>query len=120
MTKYVKEFRYYGEGNPSNYPVGLTYTQLRSGSVFSKYAPITQLGIQGNPGSKFYINDSDTSVMLGSTGIYELDLEGIGRIYSLKFDSETLQEIINSNSSFMSNDVTGIIVDIVYEGADRT
>lgn len=118
MAKYIRQFRYYGENNAENYPPGLTYTQLRTGSVFKEYAPITQLGIQTNPDFKFYLNDSTAPIIVGSTGIYELDLEGVGRVYNLRFDSESLDEIIRHNGAAEENNRYGLIVDMVYEGAN--
>jgi hypothetical protein len=36
--------------------------------------PIVQLGIQSVPGTKFYLNGSNNPIIIGNTGIYELDL----------------------------------------------
>jgi hypothetical protein len=41
------------------------------------------LGIQGPDGLKFYLNSSSSPIAIGETGIYELDLEGIGRISAI-------------------------------------
>lgn len=117
MAKFVRQFRYYGDGNPETYPRDLKFTQLRTGSIFADYSPITQLGIQTNPDFKFYINDSSNSIIVGGTGIYELDLEGIGQIYNLRFDADSLNEIIVNNQNNVDNQY-GLIVDIVYEGAN--
>jgi hypothetical protein len=47
--------------------------------------PIVHLGIQTLPGTKVYLNSNmDAPVIIGATGIYELDLEGTtGLISSL-------------------------------------
>jgi hypothetical protein len=46
--------------------------------------------------------------MVGSTGIYELDLEGISYITSIKFDKASMN-LINQNTNAY------LIVDILYE-----
>ena len=41
------------------------------------YSPIIHLGIQTLPGTKIYLNGFyDAPIIIGATGIYELDLEG--------------------------------------------
>ena len=107
--KRVMQFRYYGVDNDANYPnySGVNYlNKLLSGNLFDNYDSISQLGIQGPPGVIFYLNNGSNPIMIGKTGIYELDLKGIGRIFSIQFDSKTL-----------SKDFDGrLIIDIVYEG----
>jgi hypothetical protein len=39
---------------------------------------ISQLGIQGRPGTSFYLNGSTLPIVLGETGIYEIDLQNYG------------------------------------------
>ncbi len=113
MAKRIKQIRYYNENNAKNYPGGtsLGMTKLINGSAFKingNNVLITQLGIQTVPGVKFYLNESDNSVMVGSTGIYELDLEGISYITSIKFDKASMN-LINQNTNAY------LIVDILYE-----
>lgn len=112
MTRLIKQFRYYGlQGtlnNPKNYPEDTTYAALAAGNIFKNYNPVVQLGIQATPGTKFYINNSTTPIMVGATGIYELDLEGLGSIASIKFDRTSLNDITEE---------TPLMIDIVYEGA---
>jgi len=46
MSKRVKQFRFYNTKSPGqNNPQNLTLRSLISGSAFSDYMPITQLGI---------------------------------------------------------------------------
>lgn len=116
MTKYVKQFRYYGDGHPSTYPDNLTASLLATGNIFLDYNPISSLGIQAEPGTKFYINGSSNPIIVGSTGIYELDLEkGFGHIYSIKFDNSSLAEIGRYVSGVSSLGDNGLIIDILYE-----
>jgi hypothetical protein len=63
---------------------------LYNGTIFTNYLPITQIGIQTLPGTKFYLNEATTPIMVASTGIYELDLEGLSTITSLSFDYNSL------------------------------
>ena len=108
MAKKIKQFRYYANNSDNNYPKSLKHNQLISGSVFSSYMPIIQLGIQSIPGTKFYLNGSNNPIIIGNTGIYELDLEGLSQINSLQFDANSVI-FINSNQSAY------LIIDIIYE-----
>lgn len=111
MAKQVKQFRFYDTQNSGgkNYPSNLSYRSLVSGSIFSNYLPITQLGIQSLPGTKFYLNNSNNPIIIGYTGIYELNLEGMGEITALSFDAKSLEAINGNANSYL-------IVDIIYEG----
>ena len=110
MAKHIMQFRYYDENHSNNKPENLILSQLINGEVFSKYLPFTQLGIQSLPGTRFYLNDNiEGPVILGTTGIYELELEGISKINSLKFDSKSLNLIKNNPNGYL-------IIDVIYEG----
>ena len=109
MAKHVMQFRYYEDNHTNNQPVELNAGQLVNGTVFAKYLPFTQLGIQTLPGTRFYLNDNiEGPVIVGSTGIYELELEGISKISSLKFDSKSLKLIADNPNAFL-------IIDVIYE-----
>lgn len=111
MARYVKQFRYYNEDDTSgrNQPVrGINFRTLVSGSIFIDYLPIVQLGIQSLPGTKFYLNNSKEPIIIGNTGIYELDLQGKTEITSLSFDSKSIQAINVNNNAYL-------IIDIIYE-----
>lgn len=109
MAKQIMQFRYYDENNSGqkNQPKNITRAKLASGSVFSSYFPITQLGIQALPGTKFYLNNSTTPIIIGSTGIYELDLEGLSEITHMSFDATSISGINNNPNAYL-------IVDIIY------
>lgn len=111
MAKSIQQFRFYNNENKAqNQPSTITQNQLVSGSVFFQNAAlgtITQLGIQALPGTKFYLNNSANPIIIGFTGIYELDLEGISEITSLAFDRESLAAINNINNAYL-------IVDAIY------
>lgn len=111
MAKEVKQFRFYDSKNSGgkNYPAGISYRSLVSGSLFADYMPITQLGIQSLPGTKFYLNNSNNPIIIGYTGIYELNLEGMAEITALSFDSKSLEAIDGNANSYL-------IIDIIYEG----
>lgn len=116
MAKHVMQVRYYGNTNPNNQPSALTENlsnvtehPLVTGSIFEKYKPITQLGIQALPGTRIYLNNGEEyPIIIGSTGIYELELEGISNITSLHFDSALINTINSGSNGYL-------IVDIVYE-----
>lgn len=80
MAKKVGQIRYFSEGNNQNYPSNVNAVRLRTGAAFTSVYPIVQLGIQTLPGTKIYLNNHTTPVIIGATGIYELDVEGLTNI----------------------------------------
>ena len=108
MARHVKQFRYYNDGSQKNSSPGLNTEQFISGRVFNGYYPIVQLGIQSLPGTKFFLNDSYNPVIIGNTGIYELDIIGQTEITSLTFAAETMRAIARNDNAYL-------IVDIIYE-----
>lgn len=107
--KQIKQFRYYGSMSNRNYPSDMSYGDLRVGNIFKNLGVVTHLGIQAAPGTLFYLNNSQHPIRVGSTGIYELDLEGMGQISAIRFDQATL-DLIEEGTN-------GLLIDIVYEGA---
>lgn len=61
-----------------------------------KKGNFNKLGIQAPPGTKFYINSSTSPIMIGRTGIYELD-EDIN-VSSLKFEAPKNYELNESKT----------------------
>lgn len=109
MANKIIQYRYYGEGNDNN-TEGITRAVLISGAAFSDSTPIVQLGVQTMPGTMFYVNKSPEPIIVGSTGIYELDVSTGTYITDLRFDYESIDSI--------NADGTGtnyLLVDIVYE-----
>ena len=112
MAKKVMQFRYYSDESELNYPKGCNGESLNNGNIFNEYTPIIQLGIQTLPGTKFYLNNSKVDpIIVGSTGIYELDIDGMTEITKLQFNSRSLQTISNSSNA-------SLIVDIVYNARE--
>lgn len=107
--KQVKQFRYYGSMSDKNYPRDLSYGTLRTGNIFRNLGVVTHLGIQATPGTQFYLNNSQNPICVGSTGIYELNLEGLGQIFAIKFDQASLDLVDLSHD--------GLFIDVVFEGA---
>jgi hypothetical protein len=112
--KQIYQYRYYGKGNEKNQPSDIAENTLISGSVFTSRIPVLQLGIQSLPGTKFYLNNSLEPIIIGSTGIYELDLQDEATISAIRFDRESISKI-NANGI---NDYY-LIVDIVYDDGEE-
>ena len=110
MKKQIMQFRYYSDGHGNNQPPNLTKDKLISGEAFQDIASITQLGIQTLPGVRFYLNNADAStpIIVGSTGIYELELEGISEIDNLWFFSNSLKAISENPNAYL-------IIDMICE-----
>ena len=115
MAKQIKQFRYYQRGSNLNYPNSngeiIARENLENGDIFKPYFPISQLGIQGLPGTKVYLNNNTHSVIVGLTGTYELNLNGKAEINALSFDYTSLNAIEENDNAY-------IIVDIVYENGE--
>jgi hypothetical protein len=110
--KKITQFVFHKELSNDNIPKDINYWK---NNLLSNYASVSHLGIQGEPGVEFYLNHGDDPITIGPSGIYELDLEGLGYITALKFDYSILIEKYNNEDI---NPYHRLIVDIVYEGAD--
>ena len=126
MAYKVKQFRYYNDKSSEvteskrNQPTTLdgTTTLITSehyvnGDVFGKHFPVTQLGIQALPGTKFYLNEAVDPVIIGATGIYELDLTNGIQISKISFAHDSIENIKNNDNAFL-------IVDIIYDDGEAT
>lgn len=111
--KQMKQFRYYDSQNINNYPILNNYWgTLTAGNLFAGHGEISHLGIQGVPGTMFYLNNSPLPITIGSTGIYELSLNGLGHIHSIRFDANLLSSIYAAGAG------KRLLIDIVYEGGN--
>lgn len=112
MARRIKQFRFYSENDTlRNQPANISPQKLISGSVFADYLPIKQLGIQALPGTKFQVNNSNDPVIIGSTGIYELELPQDVEITALSFDASSIARLSNLENG-------SLIVDIIYEDGE--
>ncbi len=111
MAKAIKQFRFFGQ-NPTISSSNLTFQGLVSGNIFENFLPIYKLGIQGMPGTKFYLNNSSDPIVIGITGIYELDTKGQTRITAINFSPDSIQNIMDSSFG-------GLIIDIMYDPGER-
>lgn len=81
-------------------------------TVFSQYAPIQQLGIQTLPGTRFYINNGIEPIIIGASGIYEIDLRNTSAIITaIHFSEESMERINNAKNGHL-------IIDIIGAGGD--
>lgn len=111
--KKIMQFRYEGFGNDSNYPEFADYNAaLASGNIFKDYPSISCLGIQAPEGMRFYLNGSVYPITVGKTGIYELDLDGVGRINKIQFNAEDISKYFPKKQEHNNR----LLVDIIYEG----
>lgn len=111
--KQIKQFRYYDSTNINNYPQFINYYgKLVNGNIFESLGAISSLGIQGIPGTKFYLNGASFPITIGKTGIYELDLGEHGRIHSIKFDRQSLEDY------YTPDDTNRLLIDVLYEGGN--
>ena len=93
---------------PNNSEERITATNLITGGIFANHVPIIQLGIQTIPGTKFYINGSDEPIIVGVTGVFELDCTAGTYITSLRFERASVAAIETSPTAYL-------IIDTIYE-----
>lgn len=108
MAKKIGQIRYFGENDSRNYPSNINALRLRTGTAFTTIYPVVQLGVQTMPGTKIYLNNHTTPVIVGATGIYELSVEGLTNITDIAFDDASLQTVKNNPNAY-------IIIDYIYE-----
>lgn len=112
MAKTVGQVRYYGEGNASNYAAGtstkVNSTSLQYGTALSYAYPIVKLGVQTLPGTQMYINGSANPVVVGQTGIYELDVDGLSYITTLSFSATSLSNINANETAYLIIDYISV------------
>ena len=119
----IKQLRYYNEPTVTydneghqvvitqNAPA-VNYIFYCNEVSFAQFAPIQQLGIQTLPGTKFYLNQSIDPIIIGGTGIFELDLRNTTAILSsLRFDKNSMINIAKNPNGFL-------IIDMVYSGGN--
>ena len=118
MAKKVLQFRYYGDGNEKNFPPSVKSTDFirnSDGNIFNtgKYnvVPISQLGIQSLPGTKFYLNGAVNPIVIGVSGIYDLDIRNGARITELCFSEQSMRRVKNELNGYL-------IVDVLYGEED--
>ena len=113
MAKKIKQMRFYRDKDPNNVPGELIASNWKyycDDTSFRYFAPIYQLGIQTLPGTKIYLNQSITPIIIGSSGVYELDLENTsGILNSLRIDPKSMQTINDLENGYL-------IIDLVYGG----
>lgn len=110
MANVVKQFRYYSDSNADtkSQPLNMTKEDLVGGNIFDEYFPILQLGVQSLPGVKFYLNNAAEPIVIGQTGIFELDLKAKTEISKLQFDYDSMNMINTNNNAYL-------IIDIIYD-----
>lgn len=125
MIKKIMQFRYFGDSDSNsasnthtsthlmekNCPTSLDRQGLTAGTAFDNYMPIIQLGVQALPGTKLYLNSNVDPIILGSSGMYELDLtNSSATLSSLHFDVDSI-DVINGNPDGY------LLIDILYQEA---
>ena len=109
MSYAIKQERYYKNGDTENNTI--TKDDLIDNVVSGK--TVIKLGIQAPPGTRFWVNSEpeynrNQPVIVGITGIYEIDLTNLTYITTLKFDEASLKLIDE-------NDLFSLIIDYIYE-----
>lgn len=106
MVQNFKQVIYNCANSAKNFPNTLTAASLIDGSAFEGYS-IIQLGVRALPGTKFYINGNKSPVIVGFTGLFDIDLSNGGSIETLAFDPDSIQEIEKRDTAYL-------VVDMAY------
>lgn len=122
MARKIVQYRYYGdnsgdEDDNKNEPKNINKENMyASGSknIFindekiQEDGMITHLGIQGLPGTKVYINENKAPIIIGGTGVFELDLTDYSFIYRLQIDNQSAELIEQNENGYL-------IIDAIYD-----
>lgn len=110
MANVIQQFRFFGINSPKNYNIS-DVKHLVTGEFLRKnglqISSIIQLGIQALPGTRFYLNNLTEPIIIGETGIFELELDGVTEIATIQFDCASLNAIAKNVNA-------GLIIDIIY------
>ena len=114
MALQIVQVRYYDEENSLNSQGFNSYNTLCGTTGLDAYSPIRHLGVQALPGTRMYFNNSVTPVIIGATGIYELDLREntTAILHSIRFDRKSMEIIRDTPNAYL-------IIDIVYDGGGK-
>ena len=108
----IAQIRYYDDNNALNSLGFQLYTTFCGDTAFTKFSPIRHLGVQTLPGTRMYLNRSTTPIIIGATGIYELDIKenSTALLSSIRFDETSMKTIRDLENGFL-------LSDLVYEGS---
>jgi hypothetical protein len=115
--KKITQFVFYGKKvrNSLKKPCIPEDLEIWKTNLLTDCGPVSHLGIQGEPGVIFYLNYSNEPISIGSTGIYEINLEGLGYISALTFDTKVLGEKYDDQESHLHR----LLVDVIHEGVNE-
>jgi len=116
MSKFLRQYRYYGEKNSGeNYPKDINKEALVEGSFLDDSGLyILQLGIQGLPGTKFYVNDNLFPIILDASGVFTLEAKNGARISKkISFEEKSIDKIDQ-----IKNDFAYLIIDVLTENEE--
>lgn len=103
----IRQFRYYSENNPNNFPYN-KWQYYCVNESFKDYRPIHQFGIQTLPGTKIFLNQSNSPIIIGSSGMYEIDCDNTTAILnSFRIEQASMENINNLDGGYL-------IIDLVY------
>lgn len=103
----VKQYRCNISNSSSDVINNLQPDELSSNIFGNVNWTVNSLSIQTIPGVRFSLNDSGW-VIIGATGYYEINPNGMFKISSLKFSDESANLISNSQYGY-------VLVDVTYE-----
>lgn len=105
MTQSFQQFIYYSPHSYKNFPTNLSADSLISGDFLPRNKTISQLGIRSIPGTKIYLNGGKIPLVIGFTGLFEIDLTAGGAISDIKVDEASIKEISKNDSAYLIIDV---------------
>ena len=107
----IEQLRYYSSNSSNtshNWPQEYSYQNYCVNESFAKYNPIRQFGIQTIPGTKIYLNASQNPIVIGGTGIFEIDCQNTtANITTFRVAEESMKTIDQLENGYL-------IIDIVW------
>ena len=104
-----EQLRYFNHDSEMN--CNINVNTLESGQNIFYNRKVEKIGIQTLPGTRFILNsDTNNTCVVGSSGIWELDLSTYGqglKINALAFTGKSIENI-------KTNDDAYLIIDMVY------
>lgn len=110
MANTIQQYRFDAPNSSKNYNIN-NAGDLVTGKFLGSNIPIIQLGIQAIEGVRIYLNNFTEPILIGESGIFELDSTGVTEISKIRFDSASLDSIAKNPNAIL-------IIDTIYIGQD--
>ena len=106
MANTIQQYRFYEKNSSKNYMIE-DVKDLVTGDFLGEKIPVIQLGVQALEGTRIYLNNLVNPIIIGESGIFELELDGVTEIFKIRFDCASLDAINKDKNATL-------IIDTIY------